>query len=133
MLQASHHVYYDTQEQIIFIDYPNATVLTEELYSKAVEDLAKISAQIPHKVFVVVNLGNATVDNGLSKNYSKYYAAVLKYSRGILRYNAGDTLTQVTIRATTVRNRFQQMQSRIYPSREAAIAAVRELEKLAES
>lgn len=73
---------------------------------------------------------NATLDANLTKNYAKYYGELLKYCRGILRYNSNNVLAQATVRATTVQNRFQQMQSRIYPSREAAIAAAHELEKL---
>lgn len=129
MTGPNHRVYYDQQERIIFIEYAPNVTLTEELYSLAVTDLAKLSPTLPHKVYVIVNMQNARLDPLLQQNYAKYYAQVLKYSRGILRYNVSNSLAQITIRSTTVQNHLQQMQSHIYPSREAAIEGVRELER----
>jgi hypothetical protein len=126
----NHQVYYDAENRVICVDYVAGLVLTEAIFAQVVAEIEKINQTLPHKVFVIANVNGATVDAGLQRNYEKYYSATLQHARGILRYNVTNLLTQVTIRSATVTNHLQRNQSHIYPSKAAAVEAVRLLEQM---
>jgi hypothetical protein len=125
----TYQVYYDAESRVICVDYAAGIILTEAIFSQVLVEIEKVSQTLPQKVFVIANVNGATVDAGLQRNYEKYYSATLQYTRGILRYNVTNLLTQVTIRAATVTNHLQRNQSHIYPNKAAAIEAVRLLEQ----
>jgi hypothetical protein len=125
-----YRVYYDKQNDVICIDYGANIILTEAIFAHVIEDVAKLSPTLSHKVFAVANLNGSTIDADLQQNYEKYYSGTLQHVRGVVRYNVTNLLTSVTIRSTTVTKRLQGSQSHIYRTKEAAIAAVRRLEQL---
>jgi hypothetical protein len=129
-LTTNYQVYYDEENRVICIDYVAGIILTEAIFSQVIAEIEKISQTLPHKVFVIANVNGATVDAGLQRNYEKYYSATLQFARGILRYNVTNLLTQVTIRAATVTNHLQRNQSHIYPTKAAAVEAVRLMEQM---
>jgi hypothetical protein len=126
----AYQVHYDDQNRVIFIEYAAKIILTEEVFSAAIKDIAKISQTLSNKVWLLSNMNGASVDPKLQQNYEKYYTTTLLHVRGILRYNVTNLLTQVTIRSATVTSHLQQNKSHIYPNKEAALQAVRLMEQL---
>jgi hypothetical protein len=123
--------YYDEKENVIF-----SKASTDEVTSKSTDEYfdetIEIARNLPQKVFLVVCWKDTTLTPESAQQYSKRIPELLKYIRGIVRYEANDVVARILIRAETVKNNMQKAQPHIYATREEALAAVRKLEQEAD-
>lgn len=110
------------------VDHTGMT-LTGEVLTEFKEQYIETASQLPHKVYAISCWKDAKIPSDVGDFYAETLVEILKHVRGIVRYEATDFLTNVTIRTQTVRHRLQHSKSNIYPSKEAAIEAVRKLEE----
>ncbi len=125
MAELTPKIYYEKIEDVIFIDYLPGTILTQTFLDDVINRVGVIAGQLPHKVFSISNLRDVKISPDLQPIFAEYTAKLLKHVRGVIRYDANQLLTNVTIRTTTVTGNQQNMDSHLYPSRESAVAAVR--------
>ena len=121
-------IYYDTTERVLLIDFTGVT-LTSELLEQILHRIIDITKNLPHKVYALTCWKDAILPPEVSEQYGLTTAELLKYVRGIVRYESNIMLTNVTIRANTVRLHLQGSRSNLFSSKEEALAAIRELEK----
>lgn len=125
----ARHVSYDKINNILFADYTNLTI-TKELFDEVMEEAREMAAQLPEKVYLLVCLQNSKVAPELQGIWGKYTQEALQYLKGIVRYQATDVITNITIRSSTVRYRVQGINSYIYPNRQTALEAIRYSEQV---
>jgi hypothetical protein len=121
------YMHYDPEQHVIMVDHTDQ-ILTREVMAEVLQEYKETCAGLPQKVYVVVCWKNTKLSPDLGDYYATIVEEVLKYVKGIVRYEANDFLTTITIRAQTIRHNLQHSQSNIYPSKEAALEAVRKLE-----
>ena len=119
---------YDKENNVLFADYSNLTVSTG-YFNQLMAELPVITAELPEKVYLLVCLHNTKIALDLHDQWGKYTQEALQYVRGVVRYEANDLRTSVTIRSNTVKYGIQGNNSYIYPNRASALAAIKELEK----
>lgn len=120
------HAHYDPKEKVIFVDYSNLT-LTHSLMKETIKEIALISKGLPEKTFLLVCMQDMQIEESLGEDFGQLSAEALKYVRGVVRYSITSSMANVIIRSHTVRSRLQGIKSHIYPSREAALAAIRQM------
>lgn len=124
----TQYVTYDKTNNVLFADYTNLTI-TPQIFDHVVEETRQLSAKLPQKVYFLACLNNSKITPELQAIWGEYTQKMLQYVRGVIRYEANDVITNITIRSNTVRYRTQGHNSHIYPSKEEAIAAIRQMEQ----
>lgn len=121
--------YYDAKERVIFSHSTEAepTVATTDAFF---DETIEIAHRLPQKVFMIVSWKDTRMTPECAKRYNERLPELLKYIRGIVRYQADDRISRIYIRTATVIHNFQRSQAHIYASREEALAAVRKLEEM---
>ncbi len=127
MLTPQTNIYYDKKEDIICIDYAPGTVMTQSLLEEVMAQVAELAGQLPHPVFSLSSLRDVSIAPELQPNFASFTARLLQHVRGVIRYDANQMLTNITIRTSTVLGKQQKKVSHIYPSRESALEAIRQL------
>ncbi len=122
------NIVYDAQLEIIFIDYSGFT-LTQAIMAQVLTEVIALSATLPRKVYVASCLKDTKFDPALNEEWGMLTTELLRYVRGVIRYGVSNAYAHITIRTSTVKNRLQGIQSHIYPTREEAIRAIRQLEQ----
>jgi hypothetical protein len=124
----ANYVSYDKENNILFADYTNQT-LTTAIFDQILREVRTLVAQLPQKVYFLACLKNTKTAPELQMVWGQYSVEMMQYVKGIVRYEANDTVTNIAIRSSTVRYHVQGINSHIYPSREAALAAIRQMEQ----
>jgi hypothetical protein len=119
---------YDEQAQLIFLDLSN-TVITHEVVDGITASVKTISEQQGHKIYILACWTGVTIEPGVADYYGEQMQLSQIYVAGIVRYDATDLFSNVTIRAQTVRKHLQGSRSNIYPTKEAALEAIRQLKQ----
>jgi hypothetical protein len=123
------YVSYDQKNNVLFADYTNQT-LSPEIFDQIMSEVRTLAAQLPQKLYFLACLKNTKTTPELQMVWGQYSVQMLQYVKGIVRYEATDTATNIAIRSGTVRYHVQGINSHIYPSREAALAAIRQMEQM---
>ena len=124
----AQYVTYDKSNNILFVDYSNQTITTD-LFDQVVAETGELAAQLTQRVYFLACMKNTKVSPEVQAIWGKYTQQILQYVKGVVRYEATDVVTNVTIRSNTVRYHVQGNNSHIYPTREAALAAIRQMEQ----
>jgi hypothetical protein len=119
---------YDEQEQILFLDLTNA-IITREVVDSITTAVKTISEQQGHKLYILACWAGVTLDPSVADYYGEQMQLSQIYVSGIVRYDATDLFSNVTIRAQTVRKHLQGSRANIYPTKEAALEAIRQLKQ----
>ena len=122
-------VFYDKENNVIFMDFTNLTITTDIMDQSALEVVKLAEHLLPQKVYLLACFQNSKIAPELQDTWGTYTQRSLEYVKGVIRYQASDLVTNVTLRSNTVRYHTQGNNSFIYPSREAALEAIRQLEK----
>jgi hypothetical protein len=125
-------VIYDEQANVIFVDHTNM-YLTQQLFTQVVAEVRELASGLASPVYMLVCLANTTVAPDLAQAWGNYTQQLLPYVLGVVRYQVNDMLTNLSIRFSTIQQHLQGVNSHIYPDREAALAAIRQLEAEAAS
>jgi len=114
--------YYDQNEDVIFVD---ASGLVSEiaLIDEVFDEVIALATSLPHKVYLVTNWKEIKFDNASIEHYTTRLTGLLEVTRGIVRYGATNTTARVVVRTASIKH---QMPSNFYPSKEAALEAIRE-------
>jgi hypothetical protein len=99
------------------------------MLEQVLAEIKEITSPLPQKVFIASCLRNTTISTGLNEEFGQLTAELLTYVRGVVRYGVNDSFTNIMIRTSTVSRRLQSIQSHIYPDREAALAAIYQLQE----
>jgi hypothetical protein len=121
------YVSYDEKDHVLFADYTNMHI-TSEIFSQVIEEIQLLATRLDKPVCFLACLANTTVAPELTQDWGKYTKQALQYVLGVIRYQANNVMTNVTIRTNTVRDHLQGVQSHIYPDRTTALAAIRQIE-----
>ena len=122
------YVSYDKADNVLFVDFTNMTI-TSDIFEQGINEVITLAKQLPEKVYLLVCLQNAKITHDVQEDWGKYTQETLPHVLGIVRYAANDVMTNIAIRTGTVRYHTQGNNSHIYPSRQAALEAIRQLEK----
>ena len=125
----SKYVSYDKEDNVIFVDYSNITITAETLHEAEVEIIRLAKQILPQRVYLLTCFQNAKIAPEVQNNWGTYSQKALEYVKGVVRYAATDLVTNITLRSNTVRYNIQGNNSFIYPGKEAALEAIRHLEK----
>ena len=120
---------YDEVEKVIFVDLTGLKVETAQLVDEVVDEEIALAKTLPAKVFQLVCWKDVTMSPEATQRYGERLPDILKYMRGIVRYDATEVTTRIAIRSMTVTNNMQKAKAHIYASREEALAAIRKLEQ----
>jgi hypothetical protein len=86
-------------------------------------------AAIGRKIYLLVDMSEFQVSAAMSDSYGRGAKEVAeRYAKGIVRYGRPKGTTATTVRLEAVINRFPP---NVYPDREAALAALKEVRSLA--
>jgi len=121
-------VYYDPKEKVIVADL-TGLALSEPILRKMAAEVVQLAKSLSEKVFMISCWKVVKIDDNFGKYFPELTAELLRYTRGIVRYEATEVLTRANIRTQTVKHHHQNTQSHIYATREEALAAIRKLEK----
>jgi hypothetical protein len=119
---------YDPKEKVIFshgAESEGASQNTVDYFDEVI-DIAK---SLPQKVYLVVCWKGTKLTPEAIQHYNSRLPELLKYIRGIVRYEADDPVARIVIRSGTVVNNYQKAAAHIYKTKEEALAAVRRLEQ----
>ena len=126
------YLYYDPQEDVIFVDYSNLT-LTRQIMEEVIAEYRELDRSLSHKAFAIVCYKNTRLDPSLNDTDYIYFSQELaKYRRGAVRYELNNIYTNISLRTNVVRNKDQGANAHVYSSREEALAVVRQRLKLEE-
>ena len=123
----SEWVIYDKENNVLFADYTNKT-LTIPIIEQVVAEIKDLSQQISQRVYLLSCFQNTKLTPDLQEAWGKYVQQILESTKGIIRYSANELLTNVTIRSSTVIYHTQGNNSYLYPTKESALQAIRQLE-----
>lgn len=122
-------VYYDKEADVIVADFSGLTV-NNEILEEIVTDTVAIAKTLNHKVFAVSCWHETKMGPEMAERFGQNCVELLKHLRGLVRYGVADPVTNITIRSTTLMTHLQGNNSYIYQTKEEALAAVRQREKL---
>lgn len=122
-------VYYDQQENVIFIDH-SGLLVTREVFENSCADTVAIGKTLSGKVYQVICWENAKISPDITDEiYLAMMQVISPYIKGTVRYAVSDALVNITARSFSVRHKVHGVKSNIYKTKEEALAAVRELTK----
>ena len=122
-------VSYDKENNVIFMDFTNLNI-TLDIMKKTEADAISIANKLLDKVYILACFQNAKIAPELQNTWGNYAQRALENGfKGVIRYEANDLLTNITLRSNAVVYRTQGSNSYIYPSKEAALQAIRDMEK----
>ena len=124
----SQYVLYDEANNVLFADYTNMTV-SKRVFDQVFLDVKELTAKLPKKIYLLTCFQNTKVDPDVQNEWGRYTQEFMEYVSGIVRYAATDVLTNITIRSNAVRYHTQGSNSYIYPTKQAALQAIRKLEQ----
>lgn len=120
------YLYYDSQEDVIFVDYSNL-ILTRPIMEEVIAEYRELARTLSHKAYAVVCYKNTRLDPALNDSDYIYFSQELaKYRRGAVRYELNNVYTNISLRTNVVRNKDQGANAHVYSSREEALAVVRQ-------
>jgi hypothetical protein len=116
---------YDPKENILTIRYPESLVLDSEATIDALcaHTLQKLQG-IRRRVYVLVDDTGISIDLRLLDYFDQAFAPCLAHIRATTRYGQVDSPTRA---AVTHRARGRRDTTNIYPTRELALAALRQI------
>lgn len=115
---------YDTKEGIIFTDLTGVKA-THEIIDEVIEELLALTRPLPTKPWVVVCWKDVQMDQANAEHYGVRVKELMPFLRGVVRYKANDIHTRLFIRSQTVKHRLQGSRTNLYPTKAAALAAIR--------
>ena len=123
----AQYVTYDKNNNVLFTDFSNL-ILTANIIEHSIAEIKAASEKLPRKVYLLTCFQDTKVSTEVQENWGKSVQEILQYVKGLVRYGANDLLINVTIRSSTVLYHTQGNNSYLYPTREAALEAIRQLE-----
>jgi len=122
--------HYDPIENVIFTDITNLVAKDTKIIDEVFDELIAIARRLHQKVYVVGCWKNVKVSNpSIAIHYGNRSAELLIHVRGVIRYAADDPLTRAYVRTEMLKHQTQGTRSNLYETREAALQAVRQLER----
>ena len=125
----SRFISYDKENDVLCADYTNVTLNDPILFDQIISELKDLADQLPQKVYLISCFQNTKIAPEIQENWGHYTQEIMKYVKGIVRYEANNFLVNIAIRTNTILSHHQGNHSHIYPSKEAALQAVRQLEQ----
>ena len=127
-MQMYERYYYDQIEQVVWIDLSNLR-LSQSALDELVAGLSKLAQSLPQKVYALVCWKDTLIPPQASEYYGLKSTELLQYFKGLIRYEATNPFTNITIRSQAVLTHTQGSKANFYPSKQAALEAVRALRK----
>jgi hypothetical protein len=115
---------YDPKEGVIFTDLTGLKS-SRELTDEIVDEAIAIARNLPKKPWIVVCWKDVQMDQANAEHYGMRVKELMKYIRGVVRYEANEIHTRLFIRSQTVKHHLQGARTNIYPTRADALAAIR--------
>lgn len=122
------NVYYDPNDRVIFVDFSGLT-LNREILDQVSKDIIEIAQSHPQKLYAIACWKDTRIDPAFTDYYREAVARLLQHVNAIVRYEANNPYTNITIRSQTIQGHLQGSQSHIYPNREEALAAIRKMQQ----
>ena len=122
-------VSYDKENNVIFMDFSNL-LITADIMTETEAGVIEIAERLSDKVYLLACFQNTKIASELQSTWGSYAQRALERGfKGVIRYAVSDMVTNVTLRSNTIRYHLQGSNSHIYPTREAALQALRDIEK----
>jgi hypothetical protein len=116
--------YYDAKEGVIFTDLTGLTS-NRRTVDEVVDELLAVIRSVPKKVYLVACWKDVALDKDTAEYYGQRATEVAKQILGTVRYDTTDVVTRIALRAETVKHSLQRGKANIFPSKEAALEAIR--------
>ena len=128
----AQYVTYDQENNVLFADYTDLT-LRGPIVEEVIAEVKELSATLVEKVYLLSCFQNTKVipnePGKLQEEWGNYVQRLLEYVKGVVRYAPTDFVINVTIRTSTVAFHQQDTHSYLFPTKEAALEAIRGLQQ----
>jgi hypothetical protein len=120
----SKYCSYDAENNFILWELKN-TPYTAEAHAQAYLELIEVAKSLPKKPYILVDWTDFT-PFGLNQDfYRPYVSELVKHIRGLVRCNVVRPDIRIALRKDAINSSLEDTRFFFYPSREAALEAIR--------